>query len=263
MNSITANSTTAKQDRAGAPHIERIRHETRRRSLRVETIDRLTPGMLRIIFAGDDLAGFVSAAPDDHVKIFAPAPSGEIERRDYTPRRYDPQARTLAIDFAVHDAGPATQWALGARPGDILEIGGPRGSAVVSPDVRRWLLIGDETALPAIGRRIEEATAGNHITSVVAVAGPQEHQSFETHADLTALWAYRPLSAGNDPAALLAVIKSLDVAPQTFVWIAAEASVTRAIRTCLVERRGHPLNWTKAAGYWLMGQADAHEKKID
>lgn len=247
-------------NQAGGPRIERVRHEQKLRSLQVESVAHLTPGMLRITFSGEDLSDFVSLAPDDHVKIFVPTPSGEIERRDYTPRRYDPRARTLVIDFAVHDAGPATRWALAARPGDRLQIGGPRGSAVVSSDIRRWLLIGDETALPAIGRRIEEARAGAHITSVAAVTGPQEHQRFDTCADLTTLWAHRPLSAGDDPGALLSIVKTIDLQPETFVWIAAEAAVARAIRTYFIEQKGHSLSWTKAGGYWVMGKADAHEK---
>jgi NADPH-dependent ferric siderophore reductase len=242
------------------PRIERVRHELKRRSLQIESVVRLTPKMLRITFSGEDLSDFVSLAPDDHVKIFFLAAASEIERRDYTPRAFDLPARALVIDFAVHDAGPATRWALDARPGDRLEIGGPRGSAVISSDVQNWLLIGDETALPAIGRRIEEAKAGERITSIAAVSGPEERQTFATPADLTTHWAYRPLSAAGDPSALLAILETIDLQPATFAWIAAEASVARAIRAHLVEKRGLPLSWLKAAGYWSLGKADAHEK---
>ena len=242
------------------PRIERIRHEVRRRTLKVEGVRRLTPGMLRVTLAGDDLAGFTSDGFDDHVKLFVPTLSGAVERRDYTPRRRDPAAGTLAIDFALHDAGPATRWALDARPGDTVEVGGPKGSMVVASDVRRWILIGDETALPAIGRRIEEAEAGVAMTSLVAVTGPDEQQRFDTRAELTSLWAHRPLSAAADPGPLLALVRTLDLEPDTFVWVAAEAGVARAVRACLVEEKGHPLPWMKAGGYWVMGRADAHEK---
>ena len=244
---------------SSAPGIERVRHDTRRRSLAVESITDITPGMRRIILRGDELADFISLAPDDHIKIFIPTAEGE-ERRDYTPRRYDNAARSLTIDFALHEAGPVTRWALGARPGDGLEIGGPRGSAVVSASVKRWLLIGDETALPAIGRRIEESAAGTAITALAAVTGPLEEQLFETRAELDLRWAHRPLSEATDAAALLTLLSTVDIQPETFVWIAAEAAVTRDIRNHLLTERRYPLSWMKASGYWVFGKADATEK---
>ncbi len=247
------------QRRQDAPQIERVRHEPRLRSLRVDSSVRLTPGMLRLTLSGDDLADFTSLGFDDHVKLFVPAASGQV-RRDYTPRRFDAASRTLTLDFAVHDAGPATHWALGARVGDTIQIGGPKGSAVISSTIRRWLLIGDETALPAIGRRIEEAAVGDALTSIAAVSGPQDRQHFETRAQLTALWAYRPLDAAADPGALLDLVGTVDIQPDTFVWVAAEAAVARALRNHLVEQRGHSRSWTKAGGYWVNGRADAHER---
>ncbi|MGY5802494.1 siderophore-interacting protein [Rhizobium sp. LEGMi12c] len=243
-----------------APKIERVRHELKRRSLTVTAIERITPGMLRIRLAGEDLGDFVSLAPDDHIKVLVPGAGQEMDRRDYTPRQYDADARTLVIDFAVHEAGPATQWALDASVGDGLEIGGPRGSAVVSADIENWLLIGDETALPAIGRRIEEARAGVRVTAIAAVVGAAEHQTFQTDAQLDMRWAYRPLSEATDPSALMKILQSVDLQPGTFVWIAAEASVTRALRSYLVEERGYPLSWIKASGYWVKGKADTAEK---
>ncbi|MDP9810004.1 NADPH-dependent ferric siderophore reductase [Rhizobium tibeticum] len=242
-----------------APQIERVRHELRRRTLTVAEVTDITPGMRRIVLTGDDLADFVSLAPDDHLKIFVPAADGEA-RRDYTPRRYDNDARTLTIDFALHEAGPVTQWAIDASPGDTLAIGGPRGSAVVSASVTRWLLIGDETALPAMGRRIEECDTGTVITAIAAVAGPAERQIFETKADLHLHWADRPLSDATDAGPLLRILRNMDIEPGTFVWVAAEASVTRAVREYLVAERGYPLHWIKASGYWVKGKADTTEK---
>lgn len=246
-------------DHGTVPRIERVRHDLKRRSLVVADVERITPGMLRITLSGEDLADFVSLGVDDHIKIIVPADDGTEQRRDYTPRRYDTAARTLVIDFALHEAGPITQWAMNARPGDSLTIGGPRGSAVVS-NVERWLLIGDETALPAIGRRIEEVGADARVTSIAAVADAAEQQVFETSADLTCHWAYRPLHQATDASALLAILRTVVIEPNTFVWVAAEASVTRAIRAHLTEERGYPLAWIKASGYWVKGKADSTEK---
>ncbi|MEZ2132355.1 MULTISPECIES: siderophore-interacting protein [unclassified Sinorhizobium] len=242
------------------PKIERVRHELKRRSLTVVSIVDVTPAMRRITLTGDALEDFTSLAPDDHIKIIVPAGDGAEERRDYTPRRYDRTARTLTIDFALHDAGPVTQWAIAANPGDSLEIGGPRGSAVVSDSVKRWLLIGDETALPAIGRRLEEAGVETTITVVAAVAGPLEQQTFDTQAALTCDWVHRPLSDATDVTGLLDSLARVDIHPETFIWIAAEASVARAVREYLTKQRDYPLSWIKASGYWVQGKADATEK---
>ncbi|HMR30567.1 MAG TPA: siderophore-interacting protein [Geminicoccaceae bacterium] len=243
--------------------ITRHRHEIRWRRLTVKQKTRITPGMIRILLEGEDLADFVSLAPDDHVKLSIET-GGEPERRDYTPRHFDPAARTLAIDFAVHDAGPATQWAIDAAPGEVLEIGGPRGSAVVSPTFDWWLLVGDETALPAIGRRIEELPEGTAVVSVVAVTDEREQQAFATRARHEAIWVHRPLDRADDPAPLLAALRGIALpAGDGFVWIAAEARVARAVRDELVGSRGHPMAWTKAAGYWRKGVADAHDKLME
>jgi NADPH-dependent ferric siderophore reductase len=244
--------------------IVRHRHEIKRRRLTVKEKSAVTPRMLRILFEGSELADFVSLSPDDHVKLIVPSKSGEPERRDYTPRAFDRAAGTLTIDFALHDAGPATRWAIEAQTGDVLEIGGPRGSAVISPDFAWWLLIGDETALPAIGRRIEELPQGKRAISVVAVADAGEEQRFETQADHKALWVHRPLDRAEDAMPLVSAMDGLTLPEGNgFVWIAAEARVARAVRDYIVNRRAHPLHWTKAAGYWLKGVANADQKSID
>ena len=132
--------------------------------------------MVRITLAGD-LEGFTSLGFDDHVKLFFPDGTKNADGtpnmlgRDFTPRRYDPAANTLEIDFAIHDAGPATRWAAQAKPGDALALGGPRGSFIIPTTFDWHLLIGDETALPAISRRLAELPAGTRAVVLVEVDG--------------------------------------------------------------------------------------------
>lgn len=239
--------------------INRVRREPLRRTLTVAEVERLTPGMLRLHFTSDDLASFESLSFDDHIKIFL-ANAGEDERppmRDFTPRRFDTAKGIIAIDFAIHDAGPAVDWAKGATVGDALEIGGPRGSAVIPDDFDWYWLIGDETALPAIGRRVEELRERVPVTSLVIVGGEDEAQAFETSADWSGRWVVRTPGA-DDGAALIAALADLPLPEgEGFIWIAAEAAVARAVRGHVLER-GHPAQWLKAAGYWQRGHADAH-----
>lgn len=241
------------------PHsIRRVRHELKRRTVTVRESSRLTPHMQRITFASADLGDFVSAGADDHIKLFFPV-DGEQQMRDYTPRRFDTASGLLVVDFALHDAGPATQWALTARPDDTLQVGGPRGSLVIDWSFDWWLLIGDETALPAIGRRTEEAPAGTRVITVAAVPGADDEQAFDTQAAHAAVWVHRPIERADDPEPLLDALAQVDFPPgEGYVWIAAEAKVARAIKTHVRDERGHPKDWMRASGYWARGRSDAH-----
>lgn len=243
--------------------INRIRHDTRRRVLTVQTVEDLSPRMKRIEFRSPELHDFVSASADDHIKLFFSSDAGEDGRsvmRDFTPRRFDVDQGMLVIDFALHDAGPATQWAEAARVGDMLEIGGPRGSSVIPDDFDWYLLIGDETALPAMGRRIEELRSGVPVISIAVVASSGERQMFRTDAAWQAIWLVRD-GAGDDATLIKDALGSIDLPEgEGFVWIAAETDVARAMRAYMLEARGHPREWIKAAGYWTKGQADAHER---
>lgn len=236
--------------------ITRLRHETRRRKLTVTAIHRVTPRMLRITLTSPDLHDFVSAGVDDHVKLFFETADGPV-MRDFTPRAYDNAACTLTLDFALHEAGPATAWARDAQVGSELEIGGPRGSQVVPDDFDWYLLIADATGLPSIGRRLEGLRAGVPVTTLVLVEDAGEQQAIATQADWTAHWITRD-TAGEE--ALLGALRGIDW-PQGegYVWIAAEAQVAKALRAHVVEERGHNPQWMRAAGYWMRGEAGAHE----
>jgi NADPH-dependent ferric siderophore reductase len=248
----------------GARHaVTRVRRETRRRVGTVAAVERLSPSMLRIWLEGEDFCDFESASPDDHVKLFFAVEGGEIARRDYTPRRFDVAVGRLAIDFALHEAGPATRWALGAKPGDTLEVGGPRGSAVLADDFDWYLLVGDETALPAIGRRLEALRDGVPVTVVALIDGEGDRIALADRAGLTIVWIERQATRGDDAARLVEALSALTLRPgDGYVWIAAEADAARAARTHMIDTLGHPRAWTKASGYWAKGEAGA-DKKIE
>ncbi|WP_308721342.1 siderophore-interacting protein [Komagataeibacter xylinus] len=241
----------------GAPVIERVRHELRRRRLWVAGTERLSPHMIRVTLSGPELAGFTSPAPDDHIRIFLPDHAGELTRRDYTPRHYDAAAGTLVLDFVNHEGGPAAAWARAAKPGDVLEIGGPRGSRIIRGRIDHWLLIGDETALPAIGRRVEALPAEALVTTIIAVPGPEDEQVFTSCAAHAAHWVHRPLAEAAQAHGLLAVLRQVPLVRRSFVWVGAEAGVARAVRQCLIAEKKVPAAWIRAAGYWVKGQADA------
>ncbi len=252
-------STTATTPLHG---ITRVRQEPKRRLLTVSRAWDVTPRMRRVEFTSPDLADFESPSPDDHIKLFVPdanAPSG-ISARDYTPRMFDTGRCMLAIDFALHEAGPATAWALSAAPGDALQVGGPRGSTVLTDDFDYYVLIGDETALPSIGRRVEGLRGDVPVLTVVIINGPEEVQRFDTKADWRPSWVYRSTDKADD-AALRQAMSALTLPHgDGYVWIAAEARTARSLRDYWLLDRGHPKPWVKSGGYWIAGQPGASEK---
>jgi len=263
--------------------VERVRHDLKFRLLTVKAVTTLTPNMIRITFSGEDLAGFISAGFDDHVKLFFPAdgegpalPSLSPEgrpvfesgappiARDYTPRRFDAGTNELDIDFAIHEAGPATRWALQARPGDKLGIGGPRGSFVVADDFDWYLLIGDETALPAIGRRLEELRPGARAIVIAEISDAAEQQTFNSHASVEVRWLHRGTQPVGSTSLLDEAAKALALpSGDGYAWVACESGTAKRLRQILVDGLGHPKAWTKAAGYWKLGTANVHETHND
>jgi NADPH-dependent ferric siderophore reductase len=262
----------------------RVRHETKMRLLQVREVSRLTPKMVRIVVGGEALAGFVSAAHDDHVKLFfpqpgqdkpvlpTPTPNGPVypdgaarpAARDYTPRCYDAAANTLTIDFVLHGEGPATSWAAQARPGQFLGVGGPRGSFIIPDDFDWYLFVGDETAVPAIGRRLQELPASARVIAVVEVADPAEQQSFQTDTRLEMHWLHRAGAAAGNHLLLQRALTELALPPgDGYAWVAAEASAAKALRRYLVDQRGLPKDRVKAAAYWKLGAVAVHETYDD
>ncbi len=257
----------------------RVRHELRFRVLDVRHVERLTPHMTRITLGGDELDGFHSPGFDDHIKVFFPAP-GEDEparpeigerglsfpegrprpiMRDFTPRRHDPAARELQIDFALHETGPAAAWARQASAGQRLCIGGPRGSFLLSTAFDWHLLIGDETALPAIARRLSELPAGARALVLAEVDGLADELPLETEAAASIHWVHRGAApAGKDP--LVAALGTVSFPEGDYhAWIACESASAKRLREVLIsERRANP-RWIRASGYWRRGAEGVHD----
>jgi len=178
-----------------------------------------------MVLGAENFEDFTSPSADDHIKLYVPCEAGDLAARDFTPRHFDAEAEKLTIDIALHSAGPAIRWAEQAQAGDVVEISGPRGSLMISDDFDWWLLIGDETALPSIGRRVEGLAAGVHAITLMAVAGAAEEQVFNTRADHQAVWVHRLPDEATSPQPLVDALKKIKPPPGAgLVWIAAEAT---------------------------------------
>lgn len=252
----------------------RVQHEVRFRQLQVLRVERLTPHMQRIVLGGPQLEGFHSGAPDDHMKLFFPNGAGGLvfpkrgpqgmefppgvepsPMRDYTPRHHDAARGELTVDFVLHGDGPASTWAAAAKPGDTLGVGGPRGSFVVANDFDHYVLVADETGLPAIGRWLEEMPASARATVLAEIPDASDRQLLFSEAKCEVRWLERDGRDAATSTLLEDELRGLAVRGDAFYWIAAESRRARHMRLFLAER-GVPKEWVRATGYWKADGTD-------
>ncbi len=265
-------------------NVERVRHPLKMRTLTVARVERIAGLLARVTFTGEDLQDFVSASFDDHVKLFFPAdPSQPVAlpevgpdgikfpegvprpaARDYTPRRFDAARQELDIDFVLHGDGPASTWAEQAEAGQRLGIGGPRGSFVVPTGFDWHVLIGDETALPAISRRLEELPATAQALVVIEVPGPDNEMPLATRAQAHVRWLHRNGTAPGYSTLLLQAARELTLPPgEGYAWVAAESAAAKAVREIMVAQHGIDKHRIRAASYWKRGAVAVHESHED
>ncbi|MEV6398807.1 siderophore-interacting protein [Streptomyces sp. NPDC051907] len=246
------------------------------REAQVVRTERITPHMVRIVLGGESLAGLEIGAFTDHYIKLLFAPEGvsypepfDIEQiraelprdqwpanRTYTVRSWDPVHRELTVDFVVHgDEGLAGPWAARARVGDTARFLGPGGGYAPDPAADWHLLVGDESALPAIAASLERMPAGAVVHAFVEVAGPEEEQKIVTPDGVEITWLHR----GDRPVgeALTAAVTGLDFpAGSVCAFVHGEAAFVKDLRRHLRRDRQVPRENLSISGYWRLGQTD-------
>ena len=264
--SNTANPTTT-----NTPAVQRVRHDFAARHVQLLAREHISPGFVRLTVGGPALQGFVSAGFDDHTKLLLPQagldkpnlphivdgrPSFNGERptaRDYTPLVHDAERHTLTLEFALHGSGPAAEWALNAPIGQWLGLAGPRGSMVVNPQLDWHVLMGDDSALPAISRRLAELPAGTRAIVRVQLAKPADQRALPSAAQVDLQWV-PSLQAAADQLSL--------PAGDGFIWAAGEHHAMAELRPRLLAKPGADAKRMRIAAYWKQGEI-AHHAELD
>lgn len=281
----------------------------------------LSPSMTRFVFGGADVALIRTLAPDQRVKLLFPTSDGEpsalpsqddwqAARRDlpadrqppmrtYTIRALRADVCEVDIDFVLHgETGPASRWATHARSGDRLQIVAPAADHRSDPGGYEWqppegirhvLLIGDETALPAIAGIIE-ACAGQEnaprVQAFIEIPNACDALDLPCHPGTQINWLSREdlnhrhgesmLHAVRELATLPlapvngrsnAALKDVDIEQEIlweparpanndfYAWIAGESAAVMAIRKYLISESGLDRQALTFMGYWRLGRA--------
>ena len=252
----------------------RPRHAMTTIFAQVTAVTAVTPRLRRVTFASDEFAGFLTPFPDQFATLIFPLehqerpliePVGfnwtefqeipEAERpiaRNYTVRRSRPELGEIDIDFVLHEVyGFGSEWAERAEPGMIVAMWGPRVGYNPHDDVEWQLLVGDETAVPAIGAILEALPAGAKARAIVEVADASDEVDFPTAAEVETTWLHRAEGERGKPDLLMDAVRALPF-PEgpIYVWGAGEIGFTTQFGRYLRRERGLKTPSISAIGYW-------------
>ncbi|WP_417541318.1 siderophore-interacting protein [Microbacterium maritypicum] len=240
----------------------------------VTAVRDLTPHMRRLTISAAEFADYAPAGPDEYLGLLLPrdesaplvlpvndgteniraavaAIPGEDrpDLRWYTLRCHRPDAREIDVDFVVHgDEGPGTRFAGRARVGSPLGIRECTALYAPLPETRARVIVGDESAIPAIARILETTEAAD--TQVfIEISGPAEKQELagavtwvERRGELPGVRLQRAVRAATLPEVI------------DYAWVCGERLAVQEIRRHLVER-GVSKDRITFSGYWRLGEA--------
>jgi NADPH-dependent ferric siderophore reductase len=241
----------------------------------VVRVSQLTPHMVRVTLGGENMEGFYSKGPAEHVRIYLPDETTGVltlpvdgsegldfptdvarpKSRAYTPRHWNAEANELDVDFVIHGEGPASAWAASVQAGDTAVVSGqPSGAYLPETDVDWYFILGDEAALPAVATLLEALPPSMHVRVLIEVIDAGEEQELPSDAQVEITWLHRGETKGVSGRLLVTAIREATLPEgDGRVWVSAEASIMRDIRRNLLEDRGLDRSMIRTQGYWKDG----------
>jgi NADPH-dependent ferric siderophore reductase len=220
------------------------------------------PNMRRVVLTADDIGEF-AYRPGQAIVLMIPESSGDFGRRDYTIRGMDRSAGTISVDFVLHGSTPAPTWARRAKPGDVIEARGPRGSTILRPDADWHLLTGDETCIPAIGHILETMPAMTSAFVFIEVDDAAGEAELTTEADAVIRWVHRHGAPAGPSELMDNLVRDFALPPGNgHAYIIGETSNVRRQRHTLIAR-GFARDQISSEGYWRPGRIGGHDHVDD
>lgn len=183
--------------------------------------------------------------------------------RAYALRDARPAVGEVDIDFVIHtgpdgSAGPAPQFALDAQPGDRLGFL-DQGVGFTPDHPHDWtLLIGDETALPAIAGICRSLPEGMRGSAIIEIPTEDDRQDFPAPSGMEITWVIRdesPQASGRPGELALRALRAATL-PDGVVHAHAigESALANGARRHLIHERGVPKRHVDFVGYWRYGR---------
>ncbi|MEM9467659.1 MAG: siderophore-interacting protein [Actinomycetota bacterium] len=235
------------------------------RTLSVVRTEPRSVRMMRVVLGGPELDGLELPEPAASVRLLVPWPDEPFEiptwngneflladdrrpaLRTFTPVTLD--GHELTLDIVRHPGGAISDWVESASPGDPCAISGPGRGETIDDTAGRYLLLGDETAIPAIEQLLGVIPETVVIEAHIEIEHPDARLELPSHPGATIVW--HDAENGEPPgASLRRAVGSATVDGHTRVWAAGEAASVQAIRKHLFDQRGVPRSHTTIRGYW-------------
>lgn len=220
----------------------------------------LSPHMLSVTLGGDNIGTIPDDQESAYIKLVFPR-EGEDKplMRTYTIRAQRPGE--IDVDFVIHDeAGPASDWAAKARPGDRILIGGPGPKKLVNPEGDWFLIAGDMTALPAITVNLASLPGDARGYAVIEVISEDDIRPIDHPAGVELHWLVNPTPDDSGETLLARVRELAWLEGQVAVWAACEFNSMRALRKYLKQEQDIPRDHLYISSYWKIGQSEDGHK---
>ncbi len=228
----------------------------------VVSVDTLSPALVAVeLRAPAELAG----VPGNDVMVRVPDESGEYVRRRYSVRSVDATRGTITLWIAVAHDGPGSRWARTTKPGDVVDLVGPRGKIGLDPMADWHLFAGDVTALGSFYRLASSIEVPGRAIFLIEVDHMDDAvtTSFDEGLGVTGIFVERQGRAGNDPAGLLTALAAFATPlDEGHAYLFGEFAVTMTLRKALLDR-GLTAEQIDRKAFWRMGRVNAAHGEPD
>lgn len=228
-----------------------------------ESTENLAERVRRIVFGGFRFQ--VPPDPASHLPLWFDNPNidrgvGRVPKRTFTPRYVDIEQGRMTIDFVLHGSGPASEWAMSAEEGRSLWAGDVRGGYKLPSEAPFLVLVGDDTAVPAIGTILESTAADLRSCVIVEVVDDLDERPISDVRPVDPIWLHRGHDAGQTGQTTLNLLRELSVPDDAYWWVAGEREAIREMRDLLVNERGVPKDRYSINAHWRLTATDPRQR---